>query len=546
MRLRPAIDARRPTLARLRRVTLRPAVESLEDRTVLSVAVAPHVPHEAALVAAPAPTPSPAHHRVAPEAAAVAHPHRQAKALHAEAATKKAAHKAKTPAAHTARTTHHKTKKGAASTGTTPGTGTSTTPTSTAPPAPTATSTAPTSTSTAPTSTAPTSTAPTSTPSATDPTVLQVQLNPIDLNLLGLEVKLYGQDVNSPVTVTVSAQSGSGQLLGNLLSDVSNLVNLQGVNSALNNVLGNVITLVDQSALQVNGVTGATGSPTSTTPVLDAFVAPVHLDLLGAVVDTSPIHLQILAHAGSGLVLGNILTDVANLLNTPPKNGKLTIKYVEQQLGTLLNELNAQLPNIPSAPTTPVTPPAGTDRILSLVLPPINLNLLGLVLQTSTIQVNADAQSGNGQLLGNLLVDVLNTLDASQSDLDQINSELNGVLAKVVGVLNATTLTLPTGAVQGLSAPLQQLASPTLINTSGNTVPPEQVLNLIVASNTSSAPPVDVNLLGVVVTTSNIQAQLLAEPGDGQVLGNLVYNVSHLLDPGGLLSVLTLLNSLSL
>jgi hypothetical protein len=37
--------------------------------------------------------------------------------------------------------------------------------------------------------------------------------------------------------------------------------------------------------------------------------------------------------------------------------------------------------------------------------------------------------------------------------------------------------------------------------------------------------------------------QLLAQPGDGQVLGNLVYNVSHLLD-GGLLSVLNILNGL--
>ena len=48
------------------------------------------------------------------------------------------------------------------------------------------------------------------------------------------------------------------------------------------------------------------------------------------------------------------------------------------------------------------------------------------------------------------------------------------------------------------------------------------------------------------VTTSNIHAQLLAQPGNGQILGNLVYNVSHLLDPGGLLSVLTILHALGL
>lgn len=48
-------------------------------------------------------------------------------------------------------------------------------------------------------------------------------LDPIDLKLLGLEVKLYVQDATSPLTVTVSAQPGSGELLGNLLSNVAGL-----------------------------------------------------------------------------------------------------------------------------------------------------------------------------------------------------------------------------------------------------------------------------------------------------------------------------------
>ena len=182
--------------------------------------------------------------------------------------------------------------------------------------------------------------------------------------------------------------------------------------------------------------------------------------------------------------------------------------------------------------------------MLSLTVPPIDLNLLGLILQTSAIQVNATTQSGNGNLLGNLINDLLNSVHASQSDLNTINSDLNGVLAKVVGILNVTTLTLPSGAVSSLSPTLQELASPTLIDTTGATVSPEPVLNLSIASD-SNTPPVDVDLLGVVVTTSNIQVQLLAQPGQGQVLGNLVYNLSHLLD-GGLLSVLGLLNSLGI
>jgi len=57
---------------------------------------------------------------------------------------------------------------------------------------------------------------------------------------------------------------------------------------------------------------------------------------------------------------------------------------------------------------------------------------------------------------------------------------------------------------------------------------------------------VDVDLLGLKITTSNIRAQLLATTGEGKVLGNLVYNVAHLLDPGGSLNLLTILGQLGL
>jgi hypothetical protein len=47
------------------------------------------------------------------------------------------------------------------------------------------------------------------------------------------------------------------------------------------------------------------------------------------------------------------------------------------------------------------------------------------------------------------------------------------------------------------------------------------------------------------VTTSNIQAQLLAETGQGQVLGNLLYNVANLLNPDGTTTLLLLLTQLA-
>src|SRR5439155_15802808 len=61
--------------------------------------------------------------------------------------------------------------------------------------------------------------------------LVTLNLNPLDINLLGLQIQ------TSPITVTVSAEAGSGELLGNALTLASHLVNLPGVSDALNNVL---------------------------------------------------------------------------------------------------------------------------------------------------------------------------------------------------------------------------------------------------------------------------------------------------------------------
>ena len=185
----------------------------------------------------------------------------------------------------------------------------------------------------------------------------------------------------------------------------------------------------------------------------------------------------------------------------------------------------------------------GSEQVLSLTVPPIDLNLLGLILQTSQIQVNASTATGGGDLLGNLLTDLLNTLNATPTELSNLSAELNQLLGTVVNVLNASSL-LPLASLASLSPVLQQLATTNLTNTA---VPPggEPILDVDIATN-DGTPSVDVNALGLVVTTGNIQVQLLAQPGDNQILGNLVYNVSNLLNPGGSLNVLSILNVLGI
>ena len=66
--------------------------------------------------------------------------------------------------------------------------------------------------------------------------ILTLTLGPLNLNVLGLVV-----NIPNPINVNIVAQSGPGNLLGNLLCSVSNLLNgggpLSGIASALNSIL---------------------------------------------------------------------------------------------------------------------------------------------------------------------------------------------------------------------------------------------------------------------------------------------------------------------
>ncbi len=380
-------------------------------------------------------------------------------------------------------------------------------------------------------------------PSSSTPTgneLVTLTLNPLNVNLLGLQLQ------TSQIQVNISAQPGQAELLGNLLGDTANLLNLPAVNSAVNSVLSSAVTLLNSGTLSVSGINTGSGSlsnapGTTSTPVLNLQVAPVTLNLMGAVVTTSPINLTLTANPGQGQILGNTLTDLANLFN-PPLPSSLTIDQINTKLGDLLNQLNQQIPGIGNSPNP--SPPLANGQFLNLTVAPLNVNLLGLMLQTSSIQVNATNQTGNGDLLGNVTTTLLNTLGANPTNLGVLNGDLNAILGKVIGVLNASTLSLPVGIVGTLSPALQQLASPTLVNPSGNGS--ASILNLAIASPNSSTPPVAVNLLGLNITTSNIQAQLTAQTGQGQILGNLLYNVANLLNPGGSLNLLPILGALGL
>lgn len=76
-----------------------------------------------------------------------------------------------------------------------------------------------------------------------------------------------------------------------------------------------------------------------------------------------------------------------------------------------------------------LTPTSRTCPILTLDLGAIHLDLLGLVVNTSPIHLNVTAQSGPGNLLGNLLCAVAHLLDNSGvGPLNQVAALLNGIL----------------------------------------------------------------------------------------------------------------------
>jgi hypothetical protein len=53
--------------------------------------------------------------------------------------------------------------------------------------------------------------------------------------------------------------------------------------------------------------------PNATCKILDLVLGPLHLDVLGLVIDLNRVHLTITAHRGS--LLGDLLCDIAHLLD---------------------------------------------------------------------------------------------------------------------------------------------------------------------------------------------------------------------------------------
>src|SRR5215213_3086084 len=98
--------------------------------------------------------------------------------------------------------------------------------------------------------------------------------------------------------------------------------------------------------------------------------------------------------------------------------------------GTLTDALGNVIGTVTNVPVTiPVIGGSGTCQILHLELGPLDLNLLGLMVHLDKVVLDITAQSGPGNLLGNLLCAIAGLLDSqtSSSALVQLLNRLLGL-----------------------------------------------------------------------------------------------------------------------
>jgi len=200
----------------------------------------------------------------------------------------------------------------------------------------------------------------------------------------------------------------------------------------------------------------------------------------------------------------------------------ITINNVVNQAGGLI--ANGALGGTPfAAPLTLTSSPNAASAdcpILNLHLGPINLNLLGLQVKTSEICLAVTAEPGPGNLLGNLLCGVSHLLDGG-TPLDTI---LGGLTSTDLSTLTGALTNLLNGTLSTITTPFSTASS--LVSAGTN------LLHLSVG-------PVDLNLLGLDVHLDDchngpVTVDINAVPGPGNLLGNLLSDLAHLLDRPGL------------
>jgi hypothetical protein len=147
--------------------------------------------------------------------------------------------------------------------------------------------------------------------------ILTLVLNKLHLSLLGLNVDL--SKVVLKITGIPSGQPGGG-VLGSLFCSLAStrLKKAQRIAAARE-----LTTRLERHGDRVMHFTAyltpraTTAQAGTTCPVLDLVLGPLHLDLLGLVVDLNQVHLTVTATQGGG-ILGNLFCSLSTATATVP------------------------------------------------------------------------------------------------------------------------------------------------------------------------------------------------------------------------------------
>jgi len=139
------------------------------------------------------------------------------------------------------------------------------------------------------------------------------------------------QALSVPITAAQSggALNGVFQITGFALNSAGQLVANGTFTGTATDAAGVVTNLT-------NAAVSSVVTPTATGPgcqILDLVLGPLHLNVLGLVVDLNQVHLNISAQPGPGNLVGNLLCSVAHLLDGSGANTAI------QNLLNILNGL---------------------------------------------------------------------------------------------------------------------------------------------------------------------------------------------------------------
>ena len=112
--------------------------------------------------------------------------------------------------------------------------------------------------------------------------------------------------------------------------------------------------------------------------------------------------------SSTGTFVGSF--DITRFVN---QNG--VVSAVGTLTGTVTNALTGVTQTVTQDLVLPLLQGSGSCQVLHLELGPLDLNLLGVMVHLDKVVLDVSAQSGPGNLLGNLLCGVTHLLDSNAS-----------------------------------------------------------------------------------------------------------------------------------